>query len=214
MSRKHLLIQTAAVAALLVASTSYAAIDVARQQVVNDTAIAPMLVAANKSGSDGTMMTADNREKSAVNRVSLENKMPEDRPLWDFVQVGFTFDMPKVTQDIDVYGFKVGLPMSGGPTSVTGIEMAFIAGATQNITGVQACTFASISKNLTGLQFSMVNYCEDVDGMQVGIANFAEKEASFQFGIFNSSKGSGFQLGLFNYIEGASVPFMMIFNYK
>ncbi len=210
MSRKNLLIQTAAVVALLVASTSYAAI----QQVANDTATVPVLIAANKSGSDGTMMAAGNKKKSAVNSVSLENKMPEDRPLWDFVQVGFTFDMPKVTQNIDVYGFKIGLPMCGGPTSVKGVEMAFIAGATQNISGVQACTFASISKNLTGLQFSMVNYCEDVDGMQVGIANFAEKEASFQFGVFNHSKGSGFQLGLFNYIEGAPVPFMMIFNYK
>ncbi|UDQ98150.1 hypothetical protein AAEX28_14360 [Lentisphaerota bacterium WC36G] len=219
MRRNILLMQSVAVTALLALTTaSNAAVDVIRNNNVNGSASAPVMVVAN--GNEATMttankMTKDGQADAAVNNVSLANKQVEQRDIkWDFVQVGFLFNVPKITQKVDVYGLKFGLPMCGGDSKVTGIETAVFAGATQRVIGLQACTFASISKHLTGVQFSIVNYCDDLDGIQVGVANFAVEEAMFQFGIFNHSKGEAFQFGLLNYIEGARVPFMIIFNYK
>jgi len=40
------------------------------------------------------------------------------------------------------------------------------------ISGIQASVITSLSRQVDGIQFSLFNYCEDLNGIQIGLVNF------------------------------------------
>jgi hypothetical protein len=138
------------------------------------------------------------RMKQKCNKKAVKCAAPTKK--WDFIQLGFWFDVPSSTINTDVYGVKVGAPFCSGRGVVNGIETAVICGATDNINGLQACIILSKAKHLTGLQFGIINDCEKVDGVQLGVVNMAESKS--------------FQIGIINYIKDNPFPWMPIMNFR
>ncbi|MDD3118826.1 MAG: hypothetical protein PHQ27_06590 [Victivallales bacterium] len=119
---------------------------------------------------------------------------------WDFLTIGFWFDVPRSTSYMDTYGLKVGAPFCSGRGMVKGLETAVFCGATDHINGMQACILAAKSEQVDGMQFSIVNYATSISGLQLGVVNLAAKKS--------------FQIGIVNYIEDAPIPFLPICNFK
>ena len=121
---------------------------------------------------------------------------------WDFVGVAFFPKTPPSTDSIDIYGVKLGLPVSfGDKGKVVGAELSLFASTTKNVKGFQGALLYNEADNIKGLQASpIVNIADEVNGVQAGLINIAD-DKSFQF-------------GLINYIEGSSVPFFPIINFK
>ncbi|MBN1865456.1 MAG: hypothetical protein JW808_11195 [Victivallales bacterium] len=123
---------------------------------------------------------------------------PEDRS-WDFFGVVFIPGVPSSSNDTDIGGFRVGLPIAGGLNTVCGIEFAAACCWTREVFGVQTAPLFCISENLTGLQASPVN--------------MAEKVAGVQFGLVNVCNDASFQLGLVNFNESGILPVTIIANW-
>ncbi len=119
---------------------------------------------------------------------------------WDFLQFGFGTNFPDSQDTVAVYGFRLGLPVCGGQAAVSGIEFAIIGAAGDRVNGIQAAPIMAVSKEVNGLQLSIYNQVERGGNVQVGIVNVA--------------KENGFQIGLINHIEGACLPWTILFNCK
>jgi len=120
---------------------------------------------------------------------------------WDFVSVAFFPNVPPSAGTTDVYGLKIGLPVSFGEAKVVGVEGGFIASTTKRVKGIQGAIFYNEADKVSGLQACpIVNVAKNVNGVQAGIVNVATDSA--------------FQFGLINYIENSSVPFFPIVNFK
>ncbi|MDD5699331.1 MAG: hypothetical protein PHH77_12015 [Victivallaceae bacterium] len=181
---------------LMIAATVFAGLSTvqAAEQAKSKTDVKP--AAVKQLGSE----TAPEGKITATPAVKPAKAPTVSDDKWDFVEIGFWFDVPSYTANSQVYGVKVGAPFCSGKGVVNGIETAVFCGATDNINGLQACILCSKSKHLNGIQFSIVNYGEEVNGLQFGIVNVAKKKA--------------FQLGIVNYIEGATFPWMPIINFR
>ena len=87
---------------------------------------------------------------------------------WSLLQVGFWFDFPTNTQNSDVYGLKVGMPISGGHGTVNGIEVGWFASCTDNVNGLQVNWVYCQSRCLNGIQssFLVCRNTEFLNGLQ------------------------------------------------
>ena len=87
---------------------------------------------------------------------------------------------------MNVYGIRVGIPVSHGKESyVAGIDAAIVGAMTSQVYGLQiSFIYTSASKNVDGLQLSLVNYAKIMNGLQLGIVNVAH-DRSFQIGLIN-----------------------------
>ena len=56
---------------------------------------------------------------------------------WDFLAFSFTADYPSSAALTPVCGVKVGIPISGGPAPVYGVDAAIFCAGSENLTGVQ-----------------------------------------------------------------------------
>lgn len=119
---------------------------------------------------------------------------------WDFLGIVFFPGIPTSSNDSNIAGIRVGLPISGGKNDVRGIEFAAIGCITENLYGIQTAPIFCVSEELTGIQASPVNMCDKVKGLQ--------------FGIFNASKDASFQLGIINYNKNALIPILPIINWS
>ena len=123
-----------------------------------------------------------------------------DEKPWDFFGVVFIPGVPSSSNDANIAGMRVGLPVSGGTNKMCGLEVGAACCWTEDVIGLQTAPLFCISKNITGIQASPVNIADDVTGMQ--------------FGIVNVSKNATFQLGILNYIKNGAIPYMIIMNWK
>jgi hypothetical protein len=119
---------------------------------------------------------------------------------WDFFGLVFFPGIPTSSNDSNIAGIRVGLPVAGGKNEVRGIETAAIACLTQTVYGIQTTPIFCGSEKLTGIQASPVNMCDKLEGLQ--------------FGLFNASKHASFQLGILNYNEKAWIPWLPIINWN
>ena len=133
--------------------------------------------------------------------VSLDSFAEEqdDRP-WDFFGIVFVPGVPSSSNDSNISGMRVGLPISGGTNKMYGLETAAFCCWTKEIGGLQTAPLFCISESVYGIQASPVNVADKVVGMQ--------------FGLVNISKDATFQLGLVNYIKNGVIPYMIIINFK
>lgn len=130
---------------------------------------------------------------------SFATDQQNDRP-WDFFGVVFVPGVPSSSNDANIGGIRIGLPVAGGSNEIRGVEVGLACCWTKDVYGLQTAPFFCISDTLYGFQASPVNIADKVVGMQ--------------FGLVNISKDAKFQLGLLNYIEGAVIPYMIIINWK
>ena len=119
---------------------------------------------------------------------------------WDFFGVVLFPGVPTSSNDTNIAGIRVGLPVAGGKNEVRGIEFAAIGCMTASLYGVQTAPIFCNAKVLYGLQASPVNIADKVRGLQ--------------FGIFNSSQDASFQLGIINYNKDAWIPILPIINWN
>jgi len=108
---------------------------------------------------------------------------------WDVFALTFTEDNPVNAGTTDIYGVKVGAPISAGPAGVYGVDCAVFWAGSQVVEGLQCSLVVADSKSLAGLQFAPMNFGVKVAGVQLGIVNIAE-ESAFQIGIVNIIKNS------------------------
>jgi hypothetical protein len=174
--------------------------------------------------------------------AASEKKYTSTDENWTVFQFAIIPGVPGVTRNSSVYGFKFGIPVSGGNGTVGGVEMSIVASTTSRVYGVQFSPFANVSDVMDGVQFcaitnatnhvagwqmSMINVSDvayglqmgivNVDtvklkGVQMGVYNYSEEVRGVQFGIVNIAKKCGVQLGLINVIEDGWLPFFPLIN--
>lgn len=130
---------------------------------------------------------------------SFSADQQEDRP-WDFFGVVFIPGVPSSSNDANIAGMRVGLPISGGTNEMCGLEVGFACCWTKDVYGIQTAPLFCVSDTIYGLQASPVNVADKVVGLQ--------------FGLVNVSKDAKFQIGLLNYIEDGAIPYMIIMNWN
>ena len=135
-------------------------------------------------------------------KASAEAAKPASSGDWDFVGVAFFPDAPPSANVTDVYGLKLGIPVSfGEKNKVVGAECGLFAATTKQVKGFQGALLWCKADKVSGLQANpIVNISKDVSGVQAGLVNVADD--------------TSFQLGLINYIKNSSVPFFPLVNFK
>ena len=89
--------------------------------------------------------------------ASAEDHKPT-KDSWDFFGLVFFPGIPTSSNDSNIAGIRVGLPVAGGKNEVRGIETAAIACLTQTVYGIQTAPIFCGSEKLTGIQASPVNF--------------------------------------------------------
>lgn len=130
-------------------------------------------------------------------------------------QAGYWFNYPAETDNSQVDGLKLGLPICSGYGSVEGMELSIICSATQNISGLQwSFIGANTCRELNGTQLGLLNVVSGkTEGGQIGIINIAKHVAGIQLGLINSAK-HGLQLGMININEDGWLPVCILFNFS
>ena len=120
---------------------------------------------------------------------------------WDGFQLAFFPGFPSGTINSNVYGLKLGLPMSSGEGRVWGTELSIFSSTTRHMKGFQTSVFANVCAILDGFQLGLINIATvSADGLQAGLVNFSDE--------------CGFQIGLVNVIAQGPVPFMLLINFQ
>lgn len=141
-------------------------------------------------------------EEVVEENTDLEmNRRFRDNPDWDFIGLVFFPGAPAKSMHVDVYGIKIGFPVSAGEAKVCGLETGLFACLTDRVYGLQASPFFNNSYYIDGMQASLVNSTQDSRGL-------------FQFGLVNVSRRYSVQFGLVNYLEDALIPFFPIINFS
>ena len=118
---------------------------------------------------------------------------------YEFFSLAFFPGVSTSPDYVDVYGVRLGAPVSFGDHSfVAGAELAVLAAMTSGIYGLQSAGLFVTADRVEGVQFSIVNNAKMVYGLQLGLVNLSEDAA--------------FQIGLVNYIKNSKVPFLPILN--
>ncbi|MBR7104324.1 MAG: hypothetical protein IKC65_05225 [Lentisphaeria bacterium] len=117
---------------------------------------------------------------------------------WDIFALSFTENAPADSALTDIYGIKVGAPISGGPAPVYGVEASVLWAGTLDVKGVKCSLIGTDGSSGAGLQLAIVNFIHRWSGLQLGIFNYATDES--------------FQIGLVNIIKNSPVPFLPIIN--
>lgn len=126
-------------------------------------------------------------------------KKQDHRP-WEFLQLGIWYGVGSNQNEADVYGFRIGLPVCGGNTSVSGIELGILGASSAQVNGLQLAPFATIAGKINGLSLAIANLADTVNGVQIGVVNVA--------------KDRSIQLGLVNWISDSCLPFFPFVNVK
>ena len=119
---------------------------------------------------------------------------------WDFFGIVLFPGVPTSSNDANIAGIRVGLPVAGGKNEVCGVEFAAIGCMTASLYGLQTAPLFCTGDVVYGIQASPVNIADKVRGLQ--------------FGIFNSSKDASFQLGVLNYNKNAFIPILPVINWS
>lgn len=130
---------------------------------------------------------------------AAEKQKEESRP-WEFLQLGVWYGVGSNQNEADVYGFRIGLPVCGGNTTVSGIELGILGASSFQVNGFQFAPFAAISNKINGLALSITNFADTVNGVQIGVVNVA--------------KNRSVQIGLVNWISDSCLPFFPFVNVK
>jgi hypothetical protein len=138
---------------------------------------------------------------------------PAPKENWEALQLGFWFGYPESTENSNVSGVKLGLPVCSGKGKVYGLEWSLFCSATDTLRGFQWSIGCCMTKDLDGAQMSLVNIAEpdDMHGAQIGLFNKC-KNKGFQIGLINMGNNATMQLGLLNFQKDGWMPFMIIFN--
>lgn len=128
-----------------------------------------------------------------------EAKQEKSRP-WEFLQLGIWYGVGSNQNEADVYGFRIGLPVCGGNTAVSGIELGILGASSFQVNGLQLAPFATIANKVNGLALSITNFADRVNGVQIGVVNVA--------------KDRSVQIGLVNWISDSCLPFFPFVNVK
>ncbi len=131
--------------------------------------------------------------------LSANDLLNEEKP-WDFLGVSFVRGVPSSSNESNIGGIRLGLPVAGGDNRVYGIEVGAACCWTWEVVGVQTAPLFCVSEKLSGLQASPVNVTGKIEGLQFGLVNIAD-EATFQ-------------LGLVNYMRDGILPYTIILNFK
>lgn len=139
---------------------------------------------------------------AAQEPVKADAAKPATSGDWDFIGVAFFPNTPPSADVMDIYGLKLGIPVSfGEKNKVVGAELSLFASTSRRVEGFQGALLWCKADKVTGLQANpIVNISKGVDGVQAGLINAAD-DTSFQF-------------GLINYIKNSSVPFFPLVNFK
>ncbi len=160
-------------------------------------------------------------------------KAPEQEkaksPGWTPFQLVFYPGMPAYSENSTVYGLKLGVPLTGGNGSVTGVEASFLYSGTRDVTGIQASWFGvansygvgpdgkgatiygvqagpatAFTHSFYGLQAGGFSYVTQPSyGVQAGFGCVSRKRLDgFQTGLANVSANefNGVQFGPVNYV--------------
>ena len=141
-----------------------------------------------------TLLITLNLQLSASDMTKTQEKS------YDFFGLVFFPGIPTSSNDTDIAGIRVGLPVAGGKNQVIGLEFAALCCMTEKLYGIQTAPILCMSKHLRGVQASPVNISDKVIGLQ--------------FGIFNACKNATFQIGILNYNKSAIIPFLPIINWN
>ena len=128
-----------------------------------------------------------------------EEQQEKSRP-WEFIQLGIWYGVGSNQNEADVYGLRLGLPVCGGNTTVSGIELGVLGASSFQVNGFQFAPFAAISNKINGLALSITNFADRVNGVQIGVVNVA--------------KDRSVQIGLVNWISDSCLPFFPFVNVK
>ena len=131
---------------------------------------------------------------------SFAEDVQNDDKAWDFFGIVFVPGVPSSSDETNIGGLRVGLPVSGGEAKVAGIEFAAAACWSKDIIGVQTAPLFCVAESVSGVQASPVAIADNVDGLQFGLVNVADSAM--------------FQLGLVNYMKDGVLPYTLIFNFK
>ena len=134
----------------------------------------------------------------AVSVGAAEEK--EERRPWEFLQLGVWYGVGSNQNEADVYGFRIGLPVCGGQSTVSGIEIGVLGASSEQVNGLQLGPFAVIANKLNGLSLGIANLADTVNGLQIGVVNVA--------------KDRSVQIGLVNWISDSCLPFFPFVNVK
>jgi len=131
--------------------------------------------------------------------------------------VGYWFGSPKIEQQTDAYGLRLGLPgSSGGPVYLSGMEFSIFCSSTERLDGFQLTLCdPALAGDVRGLQISLYNRVRNnIDGVQIGVVNGSDNEGDLQFGVVNyAKKNAAFQLGLLNFNPEGFIPVSILVNF-
>ena len=133
-----------------------------------------------------------------------KSQIPKDAG-WNFFELSIFPTFPSSPYITDVYGLKLGLPVSGGIKSVYGLEVSAIGSGTNYIEGAQIGVLANVCKTYYGLQLSVINVTNEYgDGVQGGFINANSFDFNgLQLGAFNltGKRADGLAVGVYNYAK-------------
>ena len=129
-----------------------------------------------------------------------QEKQQEESHPWEFLQLGLWTGVGSNQNEADVYGFRIGLPVCGGNTTVCGLELGVLGATSSQVNGLQLAPFATIA--------------DKINGLSLGIANIADKVNGVQIGVVNVAKERSVQIGLVNWISDSCLPFFPFVNVK
>ncbi len=168
-----------------------------------------------------TVKTETTAAKPTAEQSNVQLKPTNE---WTFLQVGFLPGVPGCTENSNVYGIKLGLPLVDGDGRVCGMEPSFLYSGTSYVSGLQASWFGpSIAKTIKGVQGSIpINITdkisgfqgsvsnvslEEVKGVQAGAVSVGYKVSGAQLSAVNvvADELKGFQFGVVNYSDSKGV---------
>ncbi len=165
------------------------------------------------------MGAAENGKTAATQTVKpapVAVKAPEQAkthsPGWTPFQLVFYPGMPAYSENSTVYGLKLGVPLTGGNGSVTGVEASFLYSGTRDVTGIQASWFGVTNAyglgpdgkgaTIYGVQAGPATaFTHSFYGLQAGGFSYALKPScgvQAGFGCVSRARLDGFQTGLAN----------------
>jgi hypothetical protein len=157
----------------------------------------------------------------SVNILANNNtkKQVPKKTNWSVFELSIFPTVPSSPYVTDVYGLKLGLPVSGGIKSVYGLETSVIGSGTDYIEGAQISVLANVCKTFYGLQLAFINIANEYgDGIQGGFFNTNSFDFNgLQLGAFNltGKKADGLAVGVYNFAatsDGVQVGLLNISN--
>ncbi len=149
----------------------------------------------------GTAFADDAKPVVVAKPAAEEVVKPKGTDDWTPFQIGFFPGSPRATENSNVCGLKLGIPMVTGKGEVNGLEPSGIYSGTSYVNGFQGTIVgATIAKEVNGIQGAWFGYSqsEEVNGLQAAIGGAVVKRIKgFQAapGAVILEKSAGCQVG-------------------